>query len=429
MTHAATFSSNFAALPQFRVAQSWPDRLVFVCFGMISVHFIDAATFHAQHNASLVERVLQLVAALAAGPALALAYLLATRTSRGVLAIAAGIPALSVGIGIHIIGIARNGWGSGDATGVLMAVAGAGLIVIGWGTLEAAIRRWRYRLLTLPLAIPFILFVLIPGTMVVFVTHASRYEIRPVDLGAPYETVSFATDDGVTIRGWYVPSRNGAAVMVVHGSGGARIRPLDHARMLISAGYGVLLYDTRGHGESGGTTNALGWEGDRDARAALAYLSDRDDVEPGRVGILGLSMGAEIAIDAAASGGNFGAVVADGAGVRSLRELATLDSRPEKYLELPVMVAMTAGTTLLTGETPPLPLTGQVKNITSPVLYISSNLGDERDLNRKWFDRTTAPKDLWEIDAGHTQGLNAHPDAYQARVLGWFDTHLLQQAR
>ena len=43
--------------------------------------------------------------------------------------------------------------------------------------------------------------------------------------------------------GWYRPSRNGAAVLLVHGGGGDRSGPLRHARMLARHGDGVLLYD------------------------------------------------------------------------------------------------------------------------------------------------------------------------------------------
>ena len=62
-------------------------------------------------------------------------------------------------------------------------------------------------------------------------------------------------------KGWYVPSRNGAAVISFPGRSGTRLQ----ARMLARHGYGVLLFDRRGEGESEGDWNVFGWQGERDA--------------------------------------------------------------------------------------------------------------------------------------------------------------------
>ena len=43
--------------------------------------------------------------------------------------------------------------------------------------------------------------------------------------------------------------------------------------MLAKAGYGVLLYDARGRGESAGHENAAGWQWDRDVRGAVSFLT------------------------------------------------------------------------------------------------------------------------------------------------------------
>ena len=48
-------------------------------------------------------------------------------------------------------------------------------------------------------------------------THAARAAVPKADLGAPYENGSFKTADGLTLRGWYVPSRNRAAVISAPG--------------------------------------------------------------------------------------------------------------------------------------------------------------------------------------------------------------------
>lgn len=65
-------------------------------------------------------------------------------------------------------------------------------------------------------------------------------------------------------------------------------------------GYGVLLFDQTGDGESVGDRNAFGWDGEKDVMAAVAYLKRQPDVDPGRFGGIGLSVGGELLLQAAA---------------------------------------------------------------------------------------------------------------------------------
>ena len=90
--------------------------------------------------------------------------------------------------------------------------------------------------------------------------------------------MSFTTRDGLALEGWYIPSRNGAAVISFPGRKG----PQRQARMLARHGYGVLLFDRRGEGRSEGEPNGLGWGGDEDIKAAIAYLQTaRTSTRPG----------------------------------------------------------------------------------------------------------------------------------------------------
>jgi X-Pro dipeptidyl-peptidase (S15 family) len=64
--------------------------------------------------------------------------------------------------------------------------------------------------------------------------------------------------------------------------------------MLVRHGYGVLLFDRRGEGESEGDWNVFGWQGERDLYAAAGFLRSRDDVDPERIGGIGRSVGGEM---------------------------------------------------------------------------------------------------------------------------------------
>ena len=145
------------------------------------------------------------------------------------------------------------------------------------------------------------------------ITHAPRWEIHESALGIPHEEVRIALDDGRKLSAWYVPSRNGAAVLVSHGSGGSRGRLPAHVRMLARHGYGVLALDNPGNGESQGHSNGLGDNAQPGLEAGIDYLAQRPDVQPDRIAGFGLSLGGEVLLEAAAHDRRLAAVVSDGA--------------------------------------------------------------------------------------------------------------------
>ncbi|TCN31195.1 serine aminopeptidase S33 family [Kribbella orskensis] len=128
-----------------------------------------------------------------------------------------------------------------------------------------------------------------------------------------FSEVRFATSEGVSLAGWYIPSRNRAAVVLVHGAGSTRSSALEHAVVLARHGYGVLLFDARGHGRSDGRAMDFGWYGDQDVSAAVSFLQTQPTVNDELIAAVGLSMGGEEAIGAAAHDGRIRAVVAEGA--------------------------------------------------------------------------------------------------------------------
>jgi len=135
----------------------------------------------------------------------------------------------------------------------------------------------------------------------VYATNVPRPELgsaTPADRGMKYEEVAFTTADGVKLSGWHVPSSNRAAVVLLHGASSTRSSVLAQAAVLARRGYGVLLFDARGHGRSGGRAN----------------------VDPGRIGAVGMSMGGEQVIGAIAEDERIRAVVAEGATNRVLED-------------------------------------------------------------------------------------------------------------
>ncbi|WP_244224728.1 alpha/beta hydrolase [Corallococcus sicarius] len=132
--------------------------------------------------------------------------------------------------------------------------------------------------------------------------------VLPADFASARE-VTLRTEDGVELRGWYVPSRNRAAWVLAHGLSQTRVDLLPEARVLRDAGYGVLLFDLRAHGQSGGDTSTWGDKERLDVRAALEFARTQPDVDPARVGALGFSIGSAAVAEVAAKDEKVAAVV------------------------------------------------------------------------------------------------------------------------
>jgi uncharacterized protein len=321
-----------------------------------------------------------------------------------------------------------------DYTGLLTLPAGFVLIGVGiaalWKSRRTADRLWwRYsrRLLVTVGALVAASIVVVPLSISYVVTHVARAEVPTANLGAPYENVEFETSDGLRLKGWYIESRNGAAVISFPGRASSQKR----AKMLANHGYGVLVFDRRGEGESEGDPNLFGWQGERDVHAAVKFLQSRPDVNPERIGGIGLSVGGEMMIEAAAESNALAAIVSEGASGRSVRDdFANGGVRWQDKLGDAVA---TVGTALATSNTPPADLQSLVPKIGNrPVFFIYGERGQpsEKPANSGFYAEARGPKELWEVPGSkHMGGIDARPKDYERRVVGFFDQTLLKRSR
>ena len=124
--------------------------------------------------------------------------------------------------------------------------------------------------------------------------------------------------------------------------------------MLARHGYGVLLFDRRGEGESEGDPNVFGWQGERDLHAAVAFLQSRPDVDPERIGGIGRSVGGEMLIGAAAESDAFKAIVSEGGSSRSVRDdVANYGWGLSQLPAYALSSVQTAATAVFTNNLPP----------------------------------------------------------------------------
>jgi fermentation-respiration switch protein FrsA (DUF1100 family) len=198
--------------------------------------------------------------------------------------------------------------------------------------------------------------------------------------------------------------------------------------MLAENGFGVLALDMRGYGSSDGNPNAFGWGATADVNAAVGFLRGRPDVAEGQVGGLGLSVGGEQMIEAAAINPALRAVVSEGAGERSVKE--TLLFGPEAALTIPQQAVQTLSVTVFGGERAPVALDDAAARVAPrPVFFIYGEDGQEGEqLNEEFYAAAGEPKEIWEVPgSGHTDGIETAPAEYEQRVVGFFEEALLQR--
>ncbi len=293
-----------------------------VALGLIALHVVDDSFLQPEPGTSACDNLVSGLVPLALLAWVAVAYGHARAGVRGTLALVTGF--FGVLTGTEAAYYSYRGMTSGDDfTGIVALIGGLVLLGVGAVTLwrsrrtdDRRLRRYLRRAAIVVGVVVMIPFVLMPTAIAHVVTHTARAEVPTPKLGAPHEEVAFTTSDGLQLQGWFVPSRNGATVIAFPGRSG----PQKHARMLVRHGYGVLLFDRRGEGVSDGDPNAFGWHGERDLLAAAAFLRTRPDVDPGRIGGIGLSVGGEMLIRAAADSDAFNAIVSEGASGQSARD-------------------------------------------------------------------------------------------------------------
>ena len=353
----------------------------------------------------------------------------AGRTGQGATALVLGIAGTAAGAGAASAHLTKAGLDAAALAAAIVLVTG--LVLLGWGAaaLVRAIPGW-WRLLAVPAAIAILWFVLWPLTEAVNATNRPPGPLgsaTPAQYGLTYQDVAFRTADGVRLSAWYIPPRNGAAVVLLPGAGSTRTAVLGQAAVLATHGYGALLVDTRGHGRSGGHAMDFGWWGDRDITAAVSFLDRQPGVQAGKIAVLGESMGGEQALAAAGADPRIRAVVAEGALGQQLADHGWLPHGLDGALTRGKEWVQYTAAGLISGAPRPMSIPAAVRAAAPrPVLIIAGAAVADEPIAARWFQAASpATVQVWVVPhAGHTQGLATAPGAWQAHVISFLDAAL-----
>lgn len=261
--------------------------------------------------------------------------------------------------------------------------------------------------------------------------HPSRVGPPPADLGAA--DVSVPTPVGAPLAGWWLDAPDGApSVVVLHGVTDSRLGMVRRARLLHAAGYGVLLVDLPGHGETPAEAHhdnpaggiGFGWPERHAAAAAVGWTKRRRPHT--RVGVIGVSLGGAAAV-LAGPALNADALVLESV-YPSLR--AAVGNRVRRLGPLAPLARRTVLSQVRSRlGVPPDSLrpVATIARIQAPVLVLggSADRSTPPAETRALFGAAPNGYAVWIVDgAGHQDLEQAAPHAYRRRVLAFLDATL-----
>lgn len=251
---------------------------------------------------------------------------------------------------------------------------------------------------------------------------------HPARYGLTHEEVGFLSRDGLVLRGWWLPTEEPrGTVIVAPGQEGSLDADLRYAPPLVDQGFNVFIFDFRGHGRSAGSAVTFGYGEVMDLRGALDWLEARGQQG---IGVLGLSMGAAVALTTAAHDRRIRAVVADSPFARLVDVVAAglLDRAVPGPLTAPLArlalwrASRRLGAALTVAE--PARWADQVEQ---PVLLLHG--GRDRFVPAAAIHALATalagPHEVWAVpEADHRELDLLRPGEYLERVVGWFQRFL-----
>ncbi|MBI4235838.1 MAG: alpha/beta fold hydrolase [Chloroflexi bacterium] len=256
-------------------------------------------------------------------------------------------------------------------------------------------------------------------------------ETTPASVGLLYEDVTFSPRGAdLTLRGWYIAA-DGAAkgtIVLLHGVDSNRAGRLELVRDLHDAGFRLLLFDLRAHGESEGELLSAGYFETQDVFGALDYVTGAKGERWERAGVLGFSLGAAIALMAAEQEPRLRAVVADSA-FADLSDLIVAETAKRTPLSPPAARLLMPGMIGLARLRYGIPL-DKVRPVQSiaalgyPVLLVHGE-ADARitpaHSQRLKAAARDAATELWLVPGTeHADASKTQPEEYVRRVGGYF---------
>lgn len=262
------------------------------------------------------------------------------------------------------------------------------------------------------------------------ITHPNHIDnyLMTMENGQPIEEVHFQTVDNLNLTGWYIPPKNGAVIILQHGYHANSAQMLPIGLMLAQHGYGVLLFDFRGHGKSAGNTVTLGLFEVQDTDAAVNFLFEQRKIN--KIGLIGNSMGGATGVLAASKNEKIQVIAVEGV-FSELKDEVGIGIQVQTPLpafpfDVIFVYIAERETNYRLSDIAPVKAIGKIS--PRPILIMQG--GNDKRINgqsgKNLFDAAGEPKRYWyEPSAEHVAIYKAAPKDYEDHVIDFFNQYLL----
>jgi fermentation-respiration switch protein FrsA (DUF1100 family) len=252
----------------------------------------------------------------------------------------------------------------------------------------------------------------------------------PSDVNLNCEDITINVDGNIKLDGWLIKAAAPVkgTIIYLHGVADCKIDGIRFAKLMHDNHYNVFLYDSRRHGKSEGTYCTYGFYEKYDVSCVIDYLAARKDIELGKIGLFGTSMGAAIAIQAASIDKRITAIASE----NSFATLRTIfDDYQKRMIKLPfhylrnlVIVHAELRAKFKAREVSPLEA---IQTTHIPILIVCGT--DDHLIKHQYsfmlFEKANQPKKIFPIlGAAHNNMWDIAGKEYGLKLLEFFGTYL-----
>jgi fermentation-respiration switch protein FrsA (DUF1100 family) len=257
--------------------------------------------------------------------------------------------------------------------------------------------------------------------------------VSPSQLGLAFDDFRFTASDGESqLSAWFIPAEQPVGTIIyLHGVADNKMAGLLLAKVFHDHHLHVLIYDSRAHGESGGRHCTYGFHEKFDVQKAVdavRKIGAERNIVVGNIGVFGTSMGAAIALQAAAIEPRIRAIVSE-ASFATLRQI-TVDYQ-KRLMRLPWHflrnIAMKRSETIAHFKHREVSPLAAVSRIHVPLFFIHGI--EDRFIKYQYtqelFIAANEPKEVWFVaGANHSDVHDVGGREYEERITAFFLQHL-----